>query len=127
MVIFIHGGGFVAGSKEDNRGKALSYAQAGYVAATINYRLTPNNEVDAATRLRAMTQAAEDTANAVRYLKANAATYFIDTTRMATFGGSAGGALSLTNAISGMNWPAPCPTIPMSRPRWRLRCLPAPR
>lgn len=101
MVIFIHGGGFVAGSKEDNRGKALSYAQAGYVAATINYRLTPNNEVDAATRLRAMTQAAEDTANAVRYLKANAATYFIDTTRMATFGGSAGGALSLTNAVSG--------------------------
>ncbi|MDZ7814026.1 MAG: alpha/beta hydrolase [Ideonella sp.] len=101
MVIFIHGGGFVAGAKEDNRGKALSYAQAGYVAATINYRLTPNNDVDAATRLQAMTQAADDVANAVRYLKAQAATYFIDTTRMATIGGSAGGALSLTNAIAG--------------------------
>lgn len=100
-VVFIHGGGFVTGSKEDNRTKALSYAQAGYVAATINYRLTPNNDVDAATRLRAMTHAADDVANAVRYLKTNAATYFIDTTRMATFGGSAGGALSLTNAISG--------------------------
>ncbi|TDM08841.1 MAG: hypothetical protein C4K60_05570 [Ideonella sp. MAG2] len=100
-VIFIHGGGFVAGSKEANRQKALSYAQAGYVAASINYRLTPNNDVDAETRLRAMVQASEDTANAVRYLKANAATYRIDTTRMATIGGSAGGALSLSNAVSG--------------------------
>ena len=101
LVILIHGGAFVAGSKEDHQAKALSYAQAGYVAASINYRLTPDNEVDAATRLRAITHAAEDMANAVRYLKANAATYRIDTTRIATIGSSAGGALSLANAVSG--------------------------
>ena len=100
-VILIHGGAFVAGSKEDHQAKALSYAQAGYVAASINYRLTPDNEADAGTRLRAIAQAAEDMANAVRYLKANAATYRIDTTRLATIGSSAGGALSLTNAIAG--------------------------
>lgn len=99
LIVWIHGGGFSAGGKEDTRAAALSYARAGYVAATVNYRLTANNMVDTATRLTAITQATEDVMNAIRYLKANAALYHIDASRIATIGGSAGGGISLINAV----------------------------
>lgn len=99
LIVWIHGGGFSAGGKEDMRLDALTYARAGYVAATVNYRLTANNMVDAATRLTAITQATEDVMNAIRFLKENAGLYHIDTSRIATIGSSAGGGISLINAI----------------------------
>jgi len=99
LILWIHGGGFYGGGKEDMRTEALSYARAGYVAATVNYRLTPNNMATPATRLTAITQASEDVMNAIRYLRANAALYHIDAGRIATIGGSAGGGISLINAI----------------------------
>lgn len=99
LIVWIHGGGFSAGGKEDTHPAALTYARAGYVAATVNYRLTPNNMADAATRLTAITQATEDVMNAIRFLKANASLYHIDTSRIATIGSSAGGGISLINAI----------------------------
>ncbi|HSI57181.1 MAG TPA: alpha/beta hydrolase [Ideonella sp.] len=99
LIIHIHGGGFVAGSKQARAGSAMSYARAGYVAATINYRLTANNTATPATRIAAITSADEDLMNAIRFLKANAAQYHIDPTRIATIGGSAGGGLSLINAV----------------------------
>ena len=99
LVVWVHGGGFKQGGKEAVRNKVQSYAQAGYVAAAVNYRLTPDNDRDQATRVRAQVQAAEDVANAIRYLRANAARFHIDPSRVATVGGSAGGALSLMNAV----------------------------
>ena len=92
-------GGYVGGDKEDAYDKILSYARAGYVAATINYRLTPDNDLDPQLRLRAITQACEDAMNAIRFLRANAATYGIDPTRVASIGTSAGGGISLINAV----------------------------
>lgn len=99
MVVWFHGGGLSSGSKEDVAAQALSYASAGYVAATVNFRLTPDNETDPVKRVLALQQAMDDAMNAIRYLKSNAATYGIDPTRVATFGNSAGGALSLVNAV----------------------------
>lgn len=99
-IIVIHGGFFYKGNKEDQRGRALSYAQAGYVTASINYRLTPDNDTSSALRLRAVTHAADDTANAVRYLKSMAATYHLDPQRIAIIGTSAGGAAALLNGIT---------------------------
>ncbi|MBT9598782.1 MAG: alpha/beta hydrolase [Vitreoscilla sp.] len=101
LVIWVHGGGFVAGGKEERAGDAMGYARAGYAAASINYRLTPgtNETLDGAKRLKAIEQAADDLMNAVRYLKVNAALYNIDATRIAVIGTSAGGALSLVNAV----------------------------
>ncbi|MBI5890938.1 MAG: alpha/beta hydrolase [Nitrosomonadales bacterium] len=99
LIVLIHGGGFSAGGKENTRFDALSYARAGYVAASINYRLTPDNTVSSTARLAAFIQASEDAMNAIRYLKANAALYHIDTNRIATIGSSAGGGISLINAI----------------------------
>ncbi len=55
--------------------------------------------MDAPTRLAAITQATEDVMNAIRFLKENAAIYHIDTSRIATIGSSAGGGISLVNAI----------------------------
>ena len=43
--------------------------------------------------------ALEDLQNGIRFLKKNADTYFIDTSRIVVFGGSAGGGLSLINAV----------------------------
>ena len=99
LIIVIHGGGFQGGQKEDFLDEARSYARAGYVAATINYRLTPNNQRTAALRLMAITHAVEDGMNAIRYLKANAGLYNIDISRIATVGSSAGGGISLVNAV----------------------------
>ncbi|WP_374404733.1 alpha/beta hydrolase fold domain-containing protein [Niveibacterium sp.] len=98
-IVWIHGGGFVGGSKEERRDDAMSYARAGYVAATINYRLTPDNQANPAIRVRAIQQATDDAMNAIRFLRANAATYHIDPNRIATIGTSAGGGISLINAI----------------------------
>jgi len=99
LIVWFHGGGLVSGGKEEFVDQMISYARAGFVAAAVNYRLTPGIETNVAARVRALQQATEDAMNAIRFLKANAAAYGIDPTRVATFGNSAGGALSLVNAI----------------------------
>jgi acetyl esterase/lipase len=99
LVIWFHGGGFVSGGKGEFTPHMLSYAQAGYVAASVNFRLTPGIETNPAARVRALQQGMEDAMNAIRYLKVNAGSYGIDPTRVATFGNSAGGAISLVNAV----------------------------
>ncbi|HSI56018.1 MAG TPA: alpha/beta hydrolase [Ideonella sp.] len=100
LLVWVHGGGFMAGSKEDMLEQALSYARAGYVVASIDYRLTPfERQQTFAGREAAIKQATEDAMNAVRYLKLNASRFHIDTTRTAVLGSSAGGAIALFNAI----------------------------
>lgn len=98
LIVFIHGGGFVTGDKTDMTEQALSYARAGYVVASINYRLTQNQANDS-FRLLSRLHAIEDAGNAIRFLKAGFQTYHIDTTRVLTLGSSAGGGLSLVNAL----------------------------
>lgn len=98
LIVLIHGGGFVTGDKSDMYLEAYSYAKAGYVVATINYRLTQNQSNDT-VRLFSRLHALEDAGNAIRYLKKNASVYFIDTTRVLSIGSSAGGGLSIVNAL----------------------------
>jgi acetyl esterase/lipase len=85
-VLLIHGGGFRAGTKESYLPLAIKLAEHGYVAATVNYRLAPRNQFPAAV---------EDVKTAVRFLRANAAKYEIDSNRIGTLGGSAGAHLAL--------------------------------
>jgi acetyl esterase/lipase/sugar lactone lactonase YvrE len=85
-VLLVHGGGFRAGSKEGYIPLAIKLAERGYVAATANYRLAPRNQFPAAV---------EDVKAAVRFLRANAAKYNIDSTHIGALGGSAGGHLVL--------------------------------
>ena len=85
-VLLVHGGGFRAGSKEGYIPLAIKLAERGYVAASANYRLAPRNQFPAAV---------EDVKAAVRFLRANAAKYNIDSTHIGALGGSAGGHLVL--------------------------------
>ncbi len=89
-VLYIHGGGWSKGSSALGAPSgivarvATGLLQAGFVVASINYRLAPQYRWPAQI---------DDAACAVRYLRAHAATYDVDPNRMGAFGGSAGGHL----------------------------------
>lgn len=83
-VLCIHGGGFRAGNREGYNGLLIKFAERGYVAATMDYRLAPKYQYPAAVY---------DVKAAVRWLKANAAKYGIDPHRIGVTGDSAGGHL----------------------------------
>lgn len=100
LIVLVHGGGFVTGDKRDPEDWAVSYARAGYVVASINYRLTPNNQRSDSIRLQTIQHAVEDAQNAIRFLRSRAAVYGIDPTRVVTIGTSAGGGISLVNAVA---------------------------
>jgi len=85
-VVAIHGGGFRAGKRESYSALILKLAERGYVAATVDYRLSPAHQFPAPV---------EDVKAAVRYLRANANRLFLDPDRIGTVGGSAGGHLAL--------------------------------
>lgn len=83
LVLFVHGGGWKRGSKDNADGswKAPHYTQAGYAYATINYRLVPAARVE---------DQAADVAASLRYLIDNAAKLGFDPTRIVIMGHSAG-------------------------------------
>lgn len=106
-VVWIHGGGFRGGDKTNNNVATLSrgFAQTGYVAISINYRLlattrcsTDPNPVAAC--YDAALAAQHDAQAAIRWLRANAPTYGIDPTRIAVGGTSAG---AVTSILVGAN------------------------
>jgi dienelactone hydrolase len=95
--VLIHGGAFVGGSRSDEAGDARQWAARGYDAVSIDYRLDQSLYQDSSPpkELAAAANATEDAEQAVRWTKANAATYGVDATRIAAIGNSAGGAVSL--------------------------------
>ena len=98
LAILAHGGGFSGGSRADMAGTARSYAQRGFVAASISYRLRPSASLP--DLISAATDGIDDGMESVRWLRANAATYGIDTERIALVGSSAGGVIALGAATS---------------------------
>ena len=99
-LIWVHGGGFTMGDKGSGRARATFFARLGYVAVSINYRLlSPDgcggNPNPTPICQNAALGAQHDAQAAVRWLRANAATYKIDTTRIASAGASAGAVTSL--------------------------------
>ena len=91
-VLFIHGGGFRAGSREGYNAQIIRLAEKSYVAVTVSYRLAPKYPFPAAIH---------DTKAAVRWLRANAKKYNIDPDRIGVTGGSAGGHLAQFLAVTG--------------------------
>lgn len=91
-VVWIHGGGWRGGTKNEARAKNIcgTLAKAGYVAVSIDYKLGDG----------AWPTNLHDCKNAVRFLRANAAKYRIDPARIAVAGGSAGGHLALMVALT---------------------------
>ena len=97
FVLMIHGGAFQFGAKETLRGTCQEFAQRGYVAATMEYRLGFNtaNPLD---QINAVYRANQDAHAAMRFITENAPMYNIDTDAMFIGGGSAG-AITALNVI----------------------------
>lgn len=98
LIIYIHGGGFTSGSRSYNSVKLLcrKMAMKGYAVANIDYRLDPNFELyNSNTDRRAMTDAMHDAKKAIRFFKANAAIYKLDTNSFFIGGESAGAATAM--------------------------------
>ena len=92
-VILIHSGGWYTGGKggESTFKQMCRFAEEGYVALSIGYRLTDEAVFPAAV---------EDCKLAVRWLRAHAAEYGVDPTRIAAMGASAGGHLAAMLAVT---------------------------
>ena len=90
LVVWIHGGGWRAGSKENCNVKWLT--EHGFAIASISYRLTDKATFPAQIH---------DCKGAVRWLRANAEKYGYSTCRIAVAGSSAGGHLAALLGISG--------------------------
>lgn len=86
LVVCIHGGAWQVGNRTAHHGTIRHLARNGYVAVTVQYRLTPAHRFPAQ---------AEDVKCAVRFLRANAKKYAIDPARVGALGDSAGGHLAL--------------------------------
>ena len=85
-LLFIHGGAWKSGKRQDYHFYTAAFARKGYVVATASYRLTGQAPYPAAV---------QDCKCAVRWLRANAKKYNIDPDKIAAVGGSAGGHLSM--------------------------------
>jgi len=84
-IVMIFGGGWKSGNKSQNLPIGRQLAAKGYVALTIEYRLSGEAKYPAAV---------QDVKTAIRWLRANAKRFNIDTTKIVTLGMSAGGQLA---------------------------------
>lgn len=84
VIVWIHGGGWNSGSKDDYNIQLSSFAQRGYFVACIEYRFSTEAKFPAQI---------QDCKCAVRFLRAKAKEYNIDPNRIAAWGASAGGHL----------------------------------
>jgi acetyl esterase/lipase len=90
VLMYIHGGGWVSGTKEANVLRILPYLEMGWAVVNVEYRL------GAVTRAPA---AVEDGLCALRWVIRNAEQYNLDTSRIVTSGNSSGGHLALTTGM----------------------------
>ncbi len=105
LIIFVHGGGFSSGTRTSPEivDEATVFARKGYVTASIDYRLTPGGcsaGGPTAECVTAIVQAREDAQAAVAFFRGAAATYGIDSTRIAIAGSSAGAITAANVAFS---------------------------
>ncbi len=91
VIIFIHGGSWTKGDKNDYLVYCLSYAQRGYVTASLSYRFSQESLFPSAI---------EDVICGIKWIKQNGDKYGIDSSRVALVGGSAGGHLAILAAYT---------------------------
>ncbi len=91
VLLFIHGGGWEKGKKEDYAFYNIEFAKLGYATASVQYRLSPEHHFPAAI---------QDVECAMAWLKDHGNQYGFDGDEMVLLGGSAGGHLALLAAYS---------------------------
>jgi acetyl esterase/lipase len=89
-IVFIHGGGWIFGSKEGAVYQLLPYLERGWRVVNVEYRMASNSLAPGAV---------EDTRCALRWIVRNAKQWNFDTSKIILTGQSAGGHLAL---ITGM-------------------------
>jgi len=82
VVVWVHGGAWLAGNKENP--PALRFLKRGWAVASLNYRLSQHARFPAQI---------EDCKAAIRWLRAHAQEYRLDSDHFAAWGASAGGHL----------------------------------
>jgi acetyl esterase/lipase len=94
LIIWIHGGAFLFGSKDEILAEpvVLGFLLQGYAVAAINYRLSKEALFPAQL---------EDCKAAVRWLRAHAGEFGIDPNRIGAWGPSAGGYLATLLGVTG--------------------------
>jgi acetyl esterase/lipase len=90
VVLVIHGGGWINGSKEDRFLEGLPYMQMGFAVVNVEYRMASVSLAPAAV---------EDCLCALHWVAHNAQKYNFDLSKIVTSGGSAGGHLALTTGM----------------------------
>ena len=83
LIVWVHGGGWLGGSKNENWGAALT-ARGEYASASVEYRFSNKALFPAQI---------QDCQAAIRYLRAHAKDYNLDPDRIGVWGASAGGHL----------------------------------
>ncbi len=94
-VVCIHGGGWKGGDYKQFKDTLKQFANRGYVAISVQYRLTKDK--DPKNRFPAQV---EDVKCSVRWLRGSAEKYKVDVNRIGATGFSAGGHLSLMLAVT---------------------------
>lgn len=92
VVLLIHGGAFKMGSSQMERANAEALVAAGFAAVAVNYRLSGEALFPAG---------AQDVKAAVRWVRANAATYGLDADAIGAWGESAGGWMANMLGVTG--------------------------
>jgi acetyl esterase/lipase len=114
LVVYIHGGGFQANSKESVSAQLLKAClDSGISVAATNYRLSP--EYRFPTHY-------QDSARAIQFLRSKAKEYNLDPRRVAATGASAGGGTSLWIAFHD-DMADPNHSDPVLRESTRLTCV----
>ncbi|MCI0535124.1 MAG: alpha/beta hydrolase [Verrucomicrobiales bacterium] len=114
LAVFIHGGGFGAGSKEDLNPRELKeLLDAGISVAALNYRLIAQAPLPAAH---------QDCARALQFIRSKAGEWNLDKTRGGGFGGSAGAQLVMYLAFHD-DLADPKSDDPIARESTRLACV----
>lgn len=106
-LIWIHGGGWTGGTKDSAIMQFMPFLEKGWNVVNVEYRLA---------RVSLAPAAVEDCLCALRWVAQNAKQYGIDTSRLVTSGGSAGGHLALTTGMipesAGLDRECPGPPLP---------------
>ncbi|MCX7015414.1 MAG: alpha/beta hydrolase fold domain-containing protein, partial [Candidatus Sumerlaeota bacterium] len=92
LIVWVHGGGWQSGSKEQCLPARQGFVARGYAVASVNYRLSGEAPFPAQI---------EDCKASIRWLRANAKTYKLDPDRIGVWGSSAGGHLVALLGTSG--------------------------
>ncbi len=93
LILWAHGGYFLAGIRSEMASICLAFARMGYATATIDYRLGMVDPTSSRRMREAVWRAMQDGRASVRFFHRHAETYGIDTARI-FFGGYSAGAVT---------------------------------